>query len=133
MIKCMLQSSRLEYRMKTIGIDQSLFTMSSFEHKCFKNIQKIYQHAGKCDNQENIKDILDATMVSTPDGVTDDTTTMPITSTSVKKRSARKSLCLFINILNVKKNTSKRRIGAAKSKRRAMKVVTRLGREKKGS
>ena len=103
MIKCMLQSSRLEYRMKTIGIDQSLFTMSSFEQKCLNNIQKIYQHAGKCDNQENLKDILDATIVSTPEGVTDNTTNMPITSTSVKKQSARKSLCLFINILNVKK------------------------------
>ena len=37
-IKCMLQSSRLEYHMKTIGIDQSSFTRSSFEHRCIKNI-----------------------------------------------------------------------------------------------
>ena len=47
-IKCMLQSSRLEDHMKTIGIDQSSFTRSSFEHRCTNNIKKIYQHAGKC-------------------------------------------------------------------------------------
>ena len=112
--------------MKTIGIDQSLCTMSSFEHKCVNNIQKIYQHAGKCENQQNLKDILDATMVSTPEGATDDTPNVSITSTPVKIRSARKSMCLFINILNVKKKAAKRPIGAAKSKRRALKVVTIL-------
>ena len=49
-IKVMLQSSRLEDNMKTIGIDQSSFTRSSFEHRCMNNIKKIYQHAGKCDD-----------------------------------------------------------------------------------
>ena len=38
LIKCMLQSSRLEDHMKTIGIDQSSFTRSSFEHRCMNNI-----------------------------------------------------------------------------------------------
>ena len=50
-IKCMLQSSLLEDHMKTIGIDQSSFTRSSFEHRCMNKIKKIYQHAGKCDDQ----------------------------------------------------------------------------------
>ena len=54
--------------MKTIGIEQSLFAKSSFEHKCMNNIKKIYEHAGKCDDQQNLKDIIDATMVSTPEG-----------------------------------------------------------------
>ena len=63
-IKCMLQSPRLEYHMKIIGIDQSLCNRYSFEHKCFNNIKKIYQHVGKCDDQQNLKDILDAAMVS---------------------------------------------------------------------
>ena len=31
------------------------------------NIKKIYQHAGKCDDQQDLKDILDAAMVSTPE------------------------------------------------------------------
>ena len=67
----MLQSSRLEYNMKTIGIDQSLFTRYSFEHRCMKNIKKIYQHSGKCDYQQNLKDIIYAAILSTPEGVTD--------------------------------------------------------------
>ena len=29
------------------------------------NIKKIYLHAGKCDDQQNLKDIIDAAMVST--------------------------------------------------------------------
>ena len=62
----MLHSSRLEDHMKTIGIDQSLCTRSSFEQKCMNNIKKIYQHAGKCDYQQNIKDIIDAVILSTP-------------------------------------------------------------------
>ena len=59
----MLQSSRLEDNMKTIGIDQWLCNRSSFEHKCLNNIKKIYQHAGKCDEQQKLKDILYAAMV----------------------------------------------------------------------
>ena len=59
-IKGMLQSQRLQYHMKTIGIEQSLCNRSSFEHKCKNNIKKIYQHAGKCDDQQNLKDILDS-------------------------------------------------------------------------
>ena len=66
MIKCMLQSSRLEDHMKTIRIDQSSFTRSYFEHRCMDNIKKIYQHAGKSDDQQNLKDILEASLLSTP-------------------------------------------------------------------
>ena len=65
-IKCMLQSSRLEDHMKTIGIEQSLCNRSFFEHKCMNNIKKIYQHAGKCDDQQNIKEIINYDMVLTP-------------------------------------------------------------------
>ena len=65
-IKYMLQSSRLEDHMNTIGIDQSSFTKSSFEHKCMNNIKKIYQHTGKSDDQQNLKDILEAALPSTP-------------------------------------------------------------------
>ena len=66
----MLQSSRLEEHMKTISIDESSFTRSSFEHRCMNNIKKIYQHAGKCDAQQNLKDIIDAVILSTSEGVT---------------------------------------------------------------
>ena len=97
----MLQSSRLEDHMKTVGIEQSSLTRSSFEHRCMKNIKKIYQHAGKCDDQQNLKDILEAALLSTSEVFTDYSPNVHMTSTPVKKPSARKSLCLFTNILDV--------------------------------
>ena len=64
--------------------------MSYFEHKFLNNIEKIYQHVGNCDNQQNLKDILDASMLSTPEEVTDDSPNVLMTSTPVKKPSASK-------------------------------------------
>ena len=127
----MLQSSRLEDHMNTIGIDQSSFTRSSFEHRFMNNIKKIYQHAGKCDDQQNLKDIIDAAMVSTLEGVIDYSPNVPMTSTPVKKLSARKYQCLFTNILDVKPKTSKHRFAAAKSKQKVMKVGSNLWTRKK--
>ena len=69
-IKYKLQSSRLEDHMKTISIDLSSFTRYYFEHRYMTNIKNIYQHAGKCADQKNIKDIIYAAILSTPDGVT---------------------------------------------------------------
>ena len=43
-------------------------------------------------------------MVSTPEVFANDSPISPMTSTPVKKQSSRKSLCLFTNILDVKKN-----------------------------
>ena len=127
----MLQSSRLEDHMETIGIDQSSFARSSFEHRCMNNIKKIYQHSGKCDDQQNLKDIIDAAILSTPEGVTDNIPNVHMTSKPVKKPSARKSLCLFTNILDVKPTTSKRRFVAAKSKQKSVKVCNSLWTKKK--
>ena len=90
------------------------------------NIKKIYQHAGKCDDQKNLKDIIEADILSTPEGFTDNIPNVFMQSTSVKKPSANKSLCLFTNILDVKPKTEKRRIVAAKSKRKSMKVGNSL-------
>ena len=91
-----------------------------------KNIKNIYQHAGKCDDQQNLKYIIDADILSTPEGVTDNSPNVNITSTSVKKPSARKSLCLFTNILAVKPTTAKRRFVAAKYRHKAMIVCNSL-------
>ena len=88
------------------------------------NIKNSYQHAAKCDDQKNLRDIIDSAMVLITDVVTDNSTNLPMTSTPVKKSSASKSLCLFTNILDVKKKIAKRCIVAAKSKSRAMKVDT---------
>ena len=82
----MLQSQHLEDHMKTIGIDQSLCNRSSFEHRFLNNLKNIYQHAGKCDNQQNPKDILSASMVSTSEDITYDSPSLPMTSTPVKNQ-----------------------------------------------
>ena len=82
----MLQSPCLEYHMKTIGIDQSLSNRPSVEHKISNNIKYIFQHAGKCDDQQNLKYILDAAMVSTPEGVTYVSPSLRITQTTVKNQ-----------------------------------------------
>ena len=112
--------------MDTIGIDQSSFARSSFDHICMNNIKRIYQHAGKCDNQQNLKDIIDAAILSTPEGVTDNSPSVHMKLKPVKKTSARKSLCLFTNILDVKPTTAKRRFVAAKSRHKSMKVCNSL-------
>ena len=117
--------------MKTIGIDQLLWNRSSFEHKCLNNIKKIYQHSGKCGDQQNLKYIIDAAMLSTPEEITYESPSFTMTQTTVKNPSARNSLCIFTNILYVKKKTSKRRVGATESKRRAIKVGTSLSTNKK--
>ena len=117
--------------MKTIDMYQSSFTRSSFEHRCMNNIKKIYQHAGKCDDQQNLKDIIDAAILSTPEGVTDNSPNVYMKSSPFKKPSARKSLCLFTNILAVKPTTTKRRFVAAKSRRKSMKVCNSLWTKKK--
>ena len=114
----MLQYPSLDDYMKTIGIEQSLCNRSSYEHKCLNNIKNIDQHAGKCNNKQNLKDILDYAMMSTPEDVRYDSPSLPMTSTPVKKSIAGKSLCLFTNIFDIKKKTSKRWVGAEKSKRR---------------
>ena len=83
-IKFMLKSSRLEDHMKTIGIDYSSFTRSSFEHTCMDNTKKVYQHAGKCDDKQNHKDILETALLSTPEVFTYDIPNVPMTSTPVE-------------------------------------------------
>ena len=113
-IKGMLQSPRLKYHVKTIGIDQSLSNNTLFEHKFIQKINKLYKHAGKCDDQKQFKDIPEAAMVSTTEGFTNNSTRSPMTPTPVKKPSARKSLCFFTNILDVKKKTAIRQVRAAK-------------------
>ena len=120
----MLQSPHLKDHVQTIGIDQSLSNNALYEHTCLENINKLYKHAGKCENQQQFKDIIEAAMVYTPKVFTNYSPISPMISTPVKKPSARKSLCLFTNILDVKKKTATRRVGAAKSKCKSVKYRT---------
>ena len=63
-------------------------------------------------------------MVSTPEGFTNNSSISPMTSAPVKKPSARKSLCIFTNMLDVKNKTATCRFISAKSKRKAIKYGT---------
>ena len=40
------------------------------------NIKKIYQHAGECDDQQNLKDIIEAALLSTTEGFIDNSPNM---------------------------------------------------------
>ena len=42
----------------------------------YEQHKKVYQHAGKCDDQKNLKDIIDAAILSTPEGFTDNSPNM---------------------------------------------------------
>ena len=72
--------------MKNIGIDQSLINRPSIEQKCLNKIKTLYQHAVKCDDQKNHKDIIDAAMVSTPEELTDVSPSLRITLTTIKNQ-----------------------------------------------
>ena len=69
MFKGKLQSLRLKDHMKIICIHQSLSNSDIFEHRCLQNINKLYQHDGKCDGQQQLKYVLEVAMVSTPGGL----------------------------------------------------------------
>ena len=103
-LKGMLKSTQLKDHVQTICIDQSLSNNALCEKKCLENIKKVYIQAVKCDYQQQFKDILEAAMNSTPEGFTYDSPISPMISPPVKKPCAQKSLCLFTNILDVKKN-----------------------------
>ena len=102
-LKGMLQSPRIKYHMKTIGIDQLLSHGALFEHTCLQNIKILYKCDGKCDDQQQFKYILEVAMVYTSEGFNNSSPRSPMILTPVKKPSARKSLCLFTNILDAKK------------------------------
>ena len=89
-LKGMLQSLCLKDHVQTIGIEKSLSNNSLYEHKYLENIKKLYKHAGKCDDQQQFKDILEASMVSTPEGFTNECPISLMASTPVKKLSAIK-------------------------------------------
>ena len=70
--------------MVIIGVDQSLSNSALFEHRCLENIKKLYKLAGKCDDQQQFKAILEAAMVSTHEGFTDNITISFLPSVPVK-------------------------------------------------
>ena len=117
----MFQSPRLKYHVQTIGSHPSLSNNAIYEHKCLENIKRLYKQYGKCDDQQQFKEILEAAMVSTPELFTDSSPISTMKPTPVKKPSAQKILCMFTNVLYVNKKAAYRRVGDAKSKHKAIK------------
>ena len=64
-LKVMLQSLRLKYHMKTIGINKQVSNRDSCEQFFLNNLKYIYQHSGKWDDQHEFKVIPEVNMVST--------------------------------------------------------------------
>ena len=62
-------------------------------------------------------------MVSNPEYITDEGPSLSMTQTTVKKRSAKKSLCLLTNIFDITNRTAFHRVVDAESKLRAIKSV----------
>ena len=76
--------------MNTISIDQSFINNAMFVHRFIQSTKKLYKHAGKCDDQQWFKDILEDNMVSTIEGLTKNSprssmTTSPFNTPSVIK------------------------------------------------
>ena len=107
--------------MFTIGIDQPLSNCAMYKHRYLESINKLYTSAGNCNDQLQFKAIPETSMVSTPEIFTYNSTMSPGPPMIVKKCIERKSLRLFTEVFDVKK-TAVRRVDAAKSKRKAMRV-----------
>ena len=54
-----------------IRVVQSLSKIAMYEHRCLKNIKKLYKSAGIRDDKKRHKAIIEASMVSTPKGFTE--------------------------------------------------------------
>ena len=67
-LKCLLQAQRLKDHVHNIGTYPSLSKNDIYEHKCLKNIKRLYKQADKCNDQQKLEDILEAYMVFTPKG-----------------------------------------------------------------
>ena len=103
----MLQSLRLKYHVQTIGIDPSLSKNAIYEHKCLEDIKNLYKKSGKCDKQQQLKDILEAAMVSNPEGFTNNSTIFPRTSSPVKELSAQNNCVCLLTFICEQKNCTR--------------------------
>ena len=56
--------------MVAIGFEQQLSNSALCEHICMETIKKLYKTTGKFDDQHQCTPIIEAEMVSTPEGFT---------------------------------------------------------------
>ena len=95
-LKGMLQSPRLKDHVHNIVIDLSLINNAIYEHKYIENIKEINKQSVKCDEQQQFKYILEAAMVSTPEGFTDKIPISTITQHQSRNQVLKNhSVCLL--------------------------------------
>ena len=63
--------------MVTIVVDQSLSNIAMYENSCLENIKKLYITTGKYDGKQQYKTIIEAEMVWTADGFTNNSPMLP--------------------------------------------------------
>ena len=90
------------------------------------NHEEVIKIFWKYGDQQHYKAIIESEMVSNPEGFTDNSSMSSGPYTTVKKPSARKALRQFLEVLDVKHRTSARRLGYAKSKRKAIRAGSML-------
>ena len=78
-----------------------------------------YKTTGKCDDQHHYKAINEASMVSTPEGFTENIPMAPNQYEPTKNPSAIKSLCRCSEALDIKYKTVVCGLGEAKARRKA--------------
>ena len=100
--------------MVTIGVYQQSSNSALYDHICLENIKKLYKSSGRCNNQQQYEDIIEAVMVYTPEGLADNSPMSLITSISVNNPSSMKSLRQFSEVLYDKHKTTVRKLGAVK-------------------
>ena len=112
--------------MVTVAVDQLLSNCAMYEHRCLKNIKKLYKYSGKCDDKQQYKVILEAKMVSTPDEFTGNGPMPPSLFVIVKNPIEIKLLHTFSEALDVKPKNHFLRLCASKSKCKAIISVSML-------
>ena len=121
-----MQYEKPKQNIFAIGVDQLLSNSALYDNRCLENIKKLYKTTSKHEDQQHCKEMIEAALVSTPEGCTDNSLMKPNPSVSTKKTSARKPLCKFTETLNVKHKTAVRRFDAAKENCKATKKVNVL-------
>ena len=92
--------------MVTIVIYQLLISSALYEHVCLENINKLYKYAGKYDDQQQYKSIIETAMVSSIEVFIDNSPMPPRPSVTVKKPSTIKPLRKFTEAFDVKNKTA---------------------------
>ena len=85
-----------------------------------ENLKKLFLKYVKCDNQQQYKYFLEVDLVSTPEGITENSRVSIRTSVTLNNHIAIKSLHQFSEVLDVKQKSAVRKFGSDKSNRKSI-------------